>query len=65
MPWSVYADSSGRWHWEMLDASAGVIAQSSRGFQTRDECLADARKHGYTGEHQGPGDDGSNGPESR
>jgi hypothetical protein len=49
----------------MLDATAGVIAHSSRGFQTRDECLADARMHGYSGEHEGPGDDGSDGPESR
>ncbi len=65
MPWSVYADASGRWHWEMLNGEAGEIAHSARAFSTRDDCLADARKHGFTGEHQGPGDDGSNGEESR
>ena len=65
MPWSVYSDSSGLWHWEMLDAHARQVAHSTRGFSARDACLADARLHGYSGEHQGPGDDGSDGPESR
>ncbi len=49
----------------MLNGEAGEIAHSARAFSTRDDCLADARKHGFTGEHQGPGDDGSNGEESR
>lgn len=49
----------------MLDGQAGELAHCTRAFATRDECLADARKHGYTGQHQGPGDDGSNGEESR
>jgi hypothetical protein len=65
MLWNVYADASGLWNWEMLDAHARQVAHSARGFQSRDECLADARRHGYTGEHQGPCDHGSDEPESR
>ena len=65
MPWSIYADASGLWHWEKLDSVAGPIGQSAKGFRTRDECLSDARRNGYAGEHDGPRDHGSDGPESR
>ena len=61
MPWSIYADKDGKWHWELLDAHARALAHCARGFEKRDDCLADARRHGYTGEHDGPTDHGSDG----
>jgi hypothetical protein len=57
--WYVYDDELGKWHWELVDARENVLARSARGFDTRDECLEDARKSGYAGQHGGPPDPGS------
>jgi hypothetical protein len=43
---NVYEDGKGRWRWEGVDALAAVVKQSQGGFDTRDECLADALKQG-------------------
>jgi hypothetical protein len=42
----IYEDGKGRWRWEGVDALAAVVKQSQAGFDTRDECLADALKQG-------------------
>jgi hypothetical protein len=65
MHWNIYADRNGEWHWQKLDSHAAHVARSARGFAKREDCLADAREHGYAGEHDGPQDHGSDGPESR
>lgn len=57
--WYVYDDEWGRWHWELVDAKENVLGRSAHGFDTRDECLEDARKSGYSGQHGGPTDPGS------
>jgi hypothetical protein len=49
--WIIY-DEIG-WRWGRLDAQADMVAESSRGFPTRDECIADAQKYGLTGEYIG------------
>jgi hypothetical protein len=35
----------GGWGWERFDGLGRVTAESSQEFETREECLADARKH--------------------
>jgi hypothetical protein len=42
----IYEDGKGRWRWEGVDSLAAVVKQSQAGFDTRDECLADALKQG-------------------
>ena len=42
----MYQDRRGRWHWEAEDHLAAVVSQSNRGFDRRDDCLADALRHG-------------------
>jgi len=42
----MFQDRRGRWHWESEDRFAAVVRQSNRGFDQRDECLADALRHG-------------------
>jgi hypothetical protein len=64
MVWSIYADATGLWQWELLDSNSKPIAHSTHGFPRRDDCLADASRHGYAGEHDGPLDHGGDGPES-
>ena len=43
---NMYQDRDGRWHWEAEDRLAAVVKQSNRGFDHRDDCLADALRHG-------------------
>jgi len=42
----MYQDRGGQWHWEAEDALAAVVKQSNGGFDERDDCLADALRHG-------------------
>lgn len=51
VPWIIY-DELG-WRWGRLDAQADMLAESSRGFPTRQECIADAEKFGFSGEFIG------------
>jgi hypothetical protein len=48
MPWIMYNELG--WRWGRIDAEAVILAESSRGFATRGECLADAKKHGCSGD---------------
>jgi uncharacterized protein YegP (UPF0339 family) len=44
--WIVFRSYSGEWRWEERDEASRVIAESSRGFTSRAECLHDAALHG-------------------
>ena len=43
----------GEWNWEFLDDDGIVVRESSQGFETLAECLADAKRHGYGETPQG------------
>lgn len=58
MHWTIYSDAQGLWHWEMLSATSDTILQSAQGYASRGECVANAKAHGYTGQHTGPIDQG-------
>jgi hypothetical protein len=51
VPWIIF-DEQG-WRWGRLDAQADMVAESSSSFSTRAECIADAEKYGFTGDHIG------------
>jgi hypothetical protein len=51
VPWIIF-DEQG-WRWGRLDAQADMVAESSCSFSTRAECIADAEKYGFTGDHIG------------
>ena len=42
-----YDESAGFWQWERLNDGRKIVEESGRAFLTKDECVADARKHGY------------------
>jgi hypothetical protein len=44
MPWIIFNELG--WRWGRLDAQGGMLAESPRGFPTREECFADAEKWG-------------------
>jgi hypothetical protein len=47
--WDIYQNFQNLWRWRRIDAMGRLVASSSKGFPTRDECVEDARLHGYEG----------------
>ena len=45
--WEFYLDARGLWCWRRLRTGRNVISDSKRCFPTRDQCIADAEKHGF------------------
>jgi uncharacterized protein YegP (UPF0339 family) len=47
--WEFYKDSSGEWRWTRRAANGRIVGASSQGYQNREDCVANARRNGYTG----------------
>ncbi len=45
--WEFYEDEGGKWRWRRFDKDQQIVGSSHKGFDTRDESLANARRHGY------------------
>ena len=58
MGWIIFSDGAGLWHWELLSDSSDMILECARPFATREQCVANAKEHGFTGHHSGPIDQG-------
>ena len=54
MHWIVFHDLNRGWQWQRFDAT-GLIEAQGDGFETRNECIEDANRHGY---RNGSEDDG-------
>ena len=46
--WFFYQDAAKHWKWARLDVFGTVLEYSAGAFASRDACLADARRSGYT-----------------
>ncbi len=51
MKWVLFHGLFGTWGWERLDAEGTVVAESMHEFETQEDCLDDARVHGYSAAH--------------
>ncbi|MDB5863542.1 MAG: hypothetical protein JWO70_1348 [Betaproteobacteria bacterium] len=58
MGWMIFSDAGGLWYWELLSDNSDTILECARGFKTREHCVANAREHGFAGQHSGPIDQG-------
>lgn len=47
--WDFRRDGGGRWTWATHSADREPMAGSRRSFDTMDECVEDATRHGYSG----------------
>jgi uncharacterized protein YegP (UPF0339 family) len=48
--WEFYLDPKGDWRWRRKDGSNGkIVAASTEGYNSYNECAANAAKSGYTG----------------
>jgi uncharacterized protein YegP (UPF0339 family) len=48
--WEIYQDTTNRWRWRKFDERGKIQATSPTGFSSRELCILNARKAGYTGE---------------
>ena len=48
--WFFYQDAANLWKWARIDVFGTVLSYSGAAFATRDDCVDDARRSGYTGE---------------
>jgi hypothetical protein len=44
--WVFFRDSNERWRWRHRRGDA-ILQEASRGFDTRDDCIADAEHNGF------------------
>ena len=48
--WSFKKDTNGRWIWLRYSPDGEAMFASRADYETFDECLADARQRGYSGD---------------
>ena len=46
--WFFYQDAANLWKWARIDVFGTVLSYAAGAFATRDECIDDARRNGYT-----------------
>ena len=47
--WSFHKSDSESWSWCRKSPDGEVLIEGRTSFSTLDECITDARRHGYTG----------------
>ena len=45
--WRFHMDAKHRWRWQHLSMQGQVVLESVKGYKKYEECLADAKDHGY------------------
>lgn len=46
--WEIYQDAAHEWRWRRKSGGR-IIGASTEGYKNRADCVANARRHGYTG----------------
>ena len=47
--WKIEKDARGEWRWQRKAPNGNVVGASTEGYKNRADCVANARRHGYTG----------------
>ena len=47
--WDIYQDAQGQWRWRRTADNGRVVGASTQGYSNRADCVANARREGYTG----------------
>ena len=48
--WKIYKDAQGEWRWTRTAPNGKIVGAATEGYKNRVDCLANARRNGYTGE---------------
>ncbi|WP_066853114.1 DUF1508 domain-containing protein [Halodesulfovibrio spirochaetisodalis] len=46
--WDFYKDYAQQWRWRRKEANGKTVGASPKGYETRQECLEHARRHGFS-----------------
>jgi len=47
--WEFYQDPKGDWRWRRIAPNGRIVGNSGEGYRNRADCVANARRNGYTG----------------
>lgn len=47
--WEFYKDNRGEWRWRRTASNGCIVGASSEGYVNKADCIANARRNGYTG----------------
>lgn len=47
--WDIYQDAKSEWRWKRTAPNGNVVGASTEGYKNRADCVANAKRHGYTG----------------
>lgn len=47
--WEFYTDKSGKWRWRLKDSAGKSVGASNKAFASRTDCIANAKRLGYSG----------------
>jgi uncharacterized protein YegP (UPF0339 family) len=47
--WKIYQDAAGEWRWTRTASNGKVVGASTEGYKNRADCVANAKRNGYTG----------------
>lgn len=47
--WEFYVDSRLEWRWRRIAPNGQIVGASSEGYSSRQACVENARRNGYTG----------------
>ena len=47
--WEFYKDTQGEWRWKRTAPNGREVGNSGEGYKNREDCVANARRNGYTG----------------
>ncbi len=48
--WEFYIDNTSHYRWRLINCYGRIIRMAINGFLNREDCLEDARLHGFTGD---------------
>ena len=47
--WEIYTDANEEWRWRRKAPNGEIVGASTEGYKNRADCVANARRNGYTG----------------
>ena len=47
--WKIYRDNKGEWRWTRTAPNGRKVAASTEGYKNRADCVANAKRNGYSG----------------
>jgi uncharacterized protein YegP (UPF0339 family) len=47
--WDIYQDAVKEWRWRRTAPNGEIVGASTEGYKNRADCVANARRNGYTG----------------